>query len=97
MISAMIRSCCSALLALVLLIAAATVAPACCPGDCNEDGQVTIDELIGLISLQLNDLPGICGCLTVCTDPDPGSCANIDIVVLQSQFNLFNGCPSSLL
>jgi len=98
MIACMSRWLCAAVLVLGLVLlagSAATAAAQCgCAGDCNSDGQVTIDELITLIGMQLDDALGVCGCMTLCADPS--ICTNIDIVVVQSQFNLFNGCPSSL-
>jgi hypothetical protein len=93
----MSRCFCTLAIALMLLVSsAATAAPPCaCPGDCNGDGQVTINELVGLVSLQLGDLDGVCGCEMFCTTSD--ACANIDILVVQTQFNLLNGCPSHVL
>ena len=90
----MSRWCCALVLALVLLIgsAASAVAPCGCPGDCNGDGRVTIDELVWLVGMQLDDLAGVCGCKSFCTVA--GDCSDLNILVVQSQFYLFTGCPS---
>ena len=93
----MLRWWCAVVLGLTLVLGRAAVAvPLCgCPGDCDGDGRVTIDELVWLVGMQLNDLTGVCGCATFCTDP--GVCADLDLLVVQSQFDLFNGCPSRVL
>ncbi len=63
-----------------------------CLGDCNNDGQVTVDEIIFLINAALNNASQSCFC-PPCAEGGFG-CDNIDITVIQDAvINALEGCP----
>jgi photosystem II stability/assembly factor-like uncharacterized protein len=67
-----------------------TRAPFRCVGDCNEDGQVTIDELLVLINIALGSAP-----LSACPEGDQNCDGQITVdEVIIAQNNASNGCPS---
>ena len=70
---------------LALLIGAAPVR-ALCPGDCNGDGEVTVAEVVTVVSIALGDLP-----VSAC--PDAGGSIGIDEVIAAVQAAL-DGCPT---
>lgn len=62
-----------------------------CIGDCNGDGQVTVDEIITGVAIILGDAPP-----TACSAFDPCSGGSIGLHVdclLAAIDNLLNGCP----
>lgn len=67
-----------------------TPVPSVCAGDCNGDGQVTVDELVTLISIALNG--GTAGCPNVALWCDN----NLGVqCVIQAVGSALNGCPAS--
>ncbi len=81
------------LLAFAALIAGAS-ARAQCPGDCNEDGSVTVDEVLCAVNVSLQELPPS----TCCPSTDLNGDGNItvdELIVLVNQ--ALTGCPATPL
>ncbi len=66
-----------------------TPAPSVCAGNCNGDGQVTVDELVTLISIALNGDTATCPSVTLWCDYHLGVQCVIPAVT-----NALNGCPN---
>jgi len=65
------------------------VAPAACSGDCNQDGVVTIDEVVLAIDIALGEaMPDRCSHLDVSGD----HLVTVDELILAATQAL-NGCP----
>lgn len=66
--------------------------PACCPGDCDGDGRVTIPDIIKLVRI---DLEGISASVCACV-PDCGPVLGVQCSpVLQAVNSAMAGCPES--
>ena len=66
----------------------ATVAP--CAGDCNGDGQVTVDEILTMVNIALGNADA-----TACTNGIPSG-AQVDVaLILTAVNNALNGCGGS--
>jgi hypothetical protein len=89
----MIRWFCGIVLAASMLIsirpaAVADSQVACCVGDCDGDGQVTVVEILQVVNLELNGpSAGACSCLPEC-GPTSVQCDPI----VQAVNNALNGC-----
>jgi cysteine-rich repeat protein len=71
-----------------LMLAAAPSASAQCAGDCNGDGQVTVDELLTMVNIALGNAP-VDGCLP--GDPNADGQITVD-EILTAVTNALNGC-----
>jgi len=64
--------------------------PAACTGDCNGDGAVTVDELLVMVNVALDNLPA-----TACANGDHNADAAITIdEILQAVNNALLACPA---
>lgn len=61
-----------------------------CPGDCDQDGSVTVSELIRAVSIALGGLP-LSDCLSLDTDGDGGVTITELIAAVN---NALSGCPT---
>jgi len=77
-------------LALVLLLGAARSGAAGCPGDCDGDGSVAIDELVRLVNIALGS-----AAISTCSagDSDGNGQVSID-EILTAVFHGLNGCAA---
>jgi hypothetical protein len=63
--------------------------PAMCSGDCNGDGQVTVDEILTMVSIALGNTP-----VTACDAGDANQDNEITVdEILTAVNNALNGCP----
>lgn len=81
------------LLAIVLLLAAP--AGAGCAGDCDGDGAVRVDEVIGLVGCALGHAPAAAPCLA-CADADASGAIEVHELVAAVAHAL-GGCPTFTL
>ena len=78
------------LLAITLLLAAPVRAD--CAGDCDADGRVRVEELIGLVGCALGVAPQVAPCLT-CADGDASGAIDVHDLVAAVAHAL-DGCPT---
>ena len=81
--------------AVVALAATFAVAPsiarAACTGDCNGDGNVTVNELIIMVNIALGTSP-----VSVCPAGDPNNDGQVTVnEIVAGVNNSLNGCPSN--
>jgi hypothetical protein len=80
------------LLAVLVMPVAVAHAASCCVGDCNDDGQVTIDEIIRVVNIVLGtESVDACSSASFCQWCHFG----IDLcpVAFQAISNAISGCP----
>ncbi len=70
----------------------ATTTPALCVGDCNNDGMVTVDELLTAVNIALGVLPPN-GCPALDTNQDGALTVDRLLVAVN---NAITGCPSGI-
>lgn len=70
------------------------VVSAACVGDCNDDGRVTVDELITGVNIALENVPvSACAALQCQLDSNLGVFIPCMVIAIN---NTLNGCPISL-
>lgn len=76
---------------LAVLVEPALISAQTCVGDCNGDGQVTVDEIVTGVNIALGT-SAIGNCLAL--DADSSGSATVDELVTAVN-NALNGCPSA--